>query len=117
MQYTDTWNDDVVRAAYSNDTPLDKKPYIVYAASKTEGERSAWKWVAENKPGFEFNVVIPNVNVSEKFRLMQINRQSDQHSPWAVRKDLDARGNRQHDEMGVQSLAWRPVCDQSSPAK
>lgn len=80
VQYTDTWNDDAVRAAYSNDTPLDKKPYIVYAASKTEGERSAWKWVAENKPGFEFNVVIPNVNVSDKYRLMQINRQSDQHS-------------------------------------
>jgi nucleoside-diphosphate-sugar epimerase len=83
VQFTDTWNDDAVRAAYSNDTPRDKKPYIVYAASKTEGERSAWNWVAENKPSLEFNVVIPNVNVSDKFGSIQINQEKLLTlSPW-----------------------------------
>jgi hypothetical protein len=38
-------------------------PAFVYAASKTEAERQAWQWVAENKPSFVFNTVLPNVNV------------------------------------------------------
>ncbi|PYH88755.1 hypothetical protein BO71DRAFT_338163, partial [Aspergillus ellipticus CBS 707.79] len=35
----------------------------VYAASKTEGERQAWRWIEENKPGFGFNAVLPCFNV------------------------------------------------------
>ncbi|KIW16465.1 hypothetical protein PV08_06519 [Exophiala spinifera] len=59
----DTWNDATVAAAYSKDTPESFKPYIVYAASKTEGERAGWKWYNENKPHFVFNTVVPNMNL------------------------------------------------------
>ncbi|KFY99397.1 hypothetical protein V500_01383 [Pseudogymnoascus sp. VKM F-4518 (FW-2643)] len=58
----DTWNDGVLKAAWSEAVPLEKKPYIVYAAAKTAAERQAWSWVAENQPGFDFNVVVPNIN-------------------------------------------------------
>lgn len=61
----DTWNNDVLKAAWSEAVPPEKRPYIVYAAAKTEAERQAWNWVAENQPGFGFNVVVPNINVSE----------------------------------------------------
>jgi nucleoside-diphosphate-sugar epimerase len=47
-----------VATAWSRHTPPD--PVMVYAASKTEGERTAWKWVKENQPGFVFNTVLPN---------------------------------------------------------
>ncbi|QLI72761.1 Aldehyde reductase 2 [Metarhizium brunneum] len=58
----DTWNDDAVKAAWSESTPAAHKPYVVYAASKTEGERAAWNWMRENKPHFVMNAVLPNVN-------------------------------------------------------
>jgi nucleoside-diphosphate-sugar epimerase len=57
------WNDAVVAAAWSKETPKEHKPLIVYAASKVEGEREAWKCVKENQPGFIFNTILPNMNV------------------------------------------------------
>lgn len=63
--YVDTWNDAAVKAAWDENTPAEAKPYIIYGASKTEGERAAWNWVKENKPGFAFNAVLPNLVVSE----------------------------------------------------
>ncbi|KAL6690475.1 hypothetical protein J3F84DRAFT_353374 [Trichoderma pleuroticola] len=57
-----TWNDDVVALAWSGTAPDSAKGYITYSASKTEGERAAWKWVEENKPGFVLNTVLPNCN-------------------------------------------------------
>lgn len=59
----DTWNDAAVSGAWSKDTPPDQKPMVVYGASKTEGEREAWKWVKDNQPGFVLNTVLPNFNV------------------------------------------------------
>lgn len=59
----DTWNDDAVKAAWSESTPAAQKPYVVYAASKTEGERAAWNWMRANKPHFVMNTVLPSVNV------------------------------------------------------
>ncbi|OKL60081.1 hypothetical protein UA08_04943 [Talaromyces atroroseus] len=56
----DTWNDAAVKAAWDENTPADVKPFAVYAASKTEGERAAWRWIEENKPDFTFNSVLPN---------------------------------------------------------
>lgn len=56
----DTWNDSAVKAAWSPRS----NGYIVYAASKVEGEREAWKWVEKNKPGFVFNSILPGTNVS-----------------------------------------------------
>jgi nucleoside-diphosphate-sugar epimerase len=61
----DTWNDEAVKAAWDENTPAEAKPFIIYGASKTEGEKAAWEWVKENKPGFTFNAVLPNLVVSE----------------------------------------------------
>ncbi|OQU99116.1 hypothetical protein CLAIMM_04798 [Cladophialophora immunda] len=59
----DTWNDAAVNAAWSDDTPQEARGFQVYAASKVEGERQAWKWVEKNKPRFAFNTVLPPFNV------------------------------------------------------
>lgn len=69
MLYVDTWNDSAVKAAWDENTPAQVKPLAVYAASKTEGERAAWKWVEENKPHFVFNSVLPNMNVRKASRV------------------------------------------------
>lgn len=61
----DTWNDDIVALAWSGKAPDSAKGYVTYAASKTEGERAAWNWVEENKPGFVLNTVLPNCNVGK----------------------------------------------------
>ncbi|PWY88118.1 cinnamoyl-CoA reductase [Aspergillus sclerotioniger CBS 115572] len=58
----ETYNDLAVSLAYSPTTPPAQKPFLVYAASKTEGERHAWNWVRENDPGFVFNTVLPGTN-------------------------------------------------------
>ncbi|KAE8327952.1 hypothetical protein BDV39DRAFT_192356 [Aspergillus sergii] len=55
----DTWNEATVKAAFDEGTLADAKPFTVYVASKTEGERAAWKWVKDNKPRFVFNAVLP----------------------------------------------------------
>jgi nucleoside-diphosphate-sugar epimerase len=67
-----TWNDAAVEAAWSKDTPAEQKPYNVYAASKTESERAAWKWFKERKPGFAFNTILPNMNVSLSLSLSML---------------------------------------------
>lgn len=61
---SDTWNDAAVEAAWSSETPQESRGFQVYAASKVQGEKEAWKWVEENKPGFTFNTVLPPFNVS-----------------------------------------------------
>ncbi|KAK4069195.1 hypothetical protein Trihar35433_5774 [Trichoderma harzianum] len=57
-----TWNDAVIELAWSGMAPENAKGYIVYSASKTEGERTAWDWVKENKPSFTLNTILPNCN-------------------------------------------------------
>ncbi|KAL1966625.1 hypothetical protein VTN77DRAFT_4036 [Rasamsonia byssochlamydoides] len=58
----DTWNDEAVAAAWDEATPAEARPYVVYAASKVEAEKAAWKWVETHKPGFVLNAVLPNFN-------------------------------------------------------
>jgi hypothetical protein len=60
----DTWNDASVKAAWDENTPAEIKALMVYAASKTEGERAAFNWVKKNKPGFVFNSVLPDYTAS-----------------------------------------------------
>lgn len=62
--YLDTWNDEAIKQAYNPDAPDYMKGMFVYAASKTEGEKAAWKWMEKNKPGFQFNTVLPDFTVS-----------------------------------------------------
>lgn len=61
-----TFNEDAIKAAWDPNTPKEIKPGYVYAASKAEGERAAWKWVEEHKPGYTFNTVLPNFNVRSR---------------------------------------------------
>jgi hypothetical protein len=58
-----TWNEFAVKAAFDPATKPAEKAYVVYAASKTLGEQTAWKWVQEHKPQFILNAVLPNLNV------------------------------------------------------
>ncbi|KAI1812295.1 aldehyde reductase [Poronia punctata] len=59
---TETWNDETVAYAYRDPPYEAERGYPVYAAAKTLSEKEAWKWVAENKPGFVLNTVLPNIN-------------------------------------------------------
>jgi nucleoside-diphosphate-sugar epimerase len=60
---SDTWNEEAVRAAWDPNSSPQLRGLFCYAASKTEGEKAAWKWVEDNKPGFEFNTVLPEFSV------------------------------------------------------
>lgn len=62
--YLDSWNDEATKLAYDSDAPPLVKGLYTYAASKTEGEKAAWRWMEKNKPGFQFNTVLPDFTVS-----------------------------------------------------
>ncbi|CAG8037221.1 unnamed protein product [Penicillium salamii] len=55
-----TYNDAVVAAVQAGNPPEVVPGEAVYAASKTEAERQAFKWVEDNKPPFRFNTVVPD---------------------------------------------------------
>ncbi|CRG91954.1 Aldehyde reductase 2 [Talaromyces islandicus] len=61
-----SWNESAVKVAWDTaiSDPSVKSPNV-YAASKVESEKAAWKWVAENQPTFTFNTVLPNLNVGK----------------------------------------------------
>ncbi|KAF7966338.1 hypothetical protein HWV62_20284 [Athelia sp. TMB] len=58
----DTWNEESPALASSlpEDHPL--KPWHIYSASKTLGERAAWNFMKEQKPTFTLNTVLPDTN-------------------------------------------------------
>lgn len=58
----ESWNDEAVEVARKADV-IEKDPFIVYAASKTESERAVWKWAAEVEHEFVINTVLPNANI------------------------------------------------------
>ncbi|KAL7919881.1 hypothetical protein ACQKWADRAFT_299910 [Trichoderma austrokoningii] len=64
-----TWNEAAVNLAWSGNmrgnVPEGLEGAIVYSASKTEAEKAAWKWVAEKKPNFVLNTVLPNFNFGQ----------------------------------------------------
>lgn len=68
MKFSDedleTWNDAVVKAAWDDNPPSHAKEYVVYAASKTETEKMAFKWIEENNNPFILNTVLPSITVS-----------------------------------------------------
>lgn len=63
--HLDSWNEPSLVAAYDPNVPEQMKPAVVYAASKTKSEKEAWNFVKTQKPGFVFNAVLPNMNVSQ----------------------------------------------------
>lgn len=58
----DAWNDDSVQKAYHLEDTHPEKAWHVYGASKTLGERAAWKFMDDEKPGFSLNTVLPGTN-------------------------------------------------------
>ncbi|KZT54404.1 NAD(P)-binding protein [Calocera cornea HHB12733] len=59
------WNDDAVEKAKKLSATERGDPdnrLIMYCAAKTISEQEAWKWMADQKPGFEFVTVLPNAN-------------------------------------------------------
>ncbi|KAI2790561.1 Ketoreductase adrE [Penicillium oxalicum] len=61
----ETWNDAAIEAAWDQNTPAATKPVFVYAASKTEAERSAFKWVEDHGRPFVLNSVLPCMTVGK----------------------------------------------------
>ncbi|RFU81296.1 aldehyde reductase [Trichoderma arundinaceum] len=60
---SNTWNEEAITAAWAP-PPYEgfERLLDVYYASKTQGEKEAWKWVRDNSPNFVFNTVLPNAN-------------------------------------------------------
>lgn len=60
---TNTWNDEAVEAAKKGTAPgPNSYAYIVYAASKTQGERAFWNFMKNEKPSFVANAILPYFN-------------------------------------------------------
>jgi nucleoside-diphosphate-sugar epimerase len=59
---TESWNDIVVDMAYRDPPYEPERAVAVYAASKVLSEKAAWKFMAEKKPHYTFNAVLPNLN-------------------------------------------------------
>lgn len=57
----DSYNEHAIKAAFEPPFHQGKIP-MVYAASKALSEQEAFKWVAEEKPHFVFNTVLPTAN-------------------------------------------------------
>lgn len=58
----ETWNEAASKLAWAPAPYTPDRALPVYAASKVEAERAAWKFVEEDKPGFEFSTVLPAGN-------------------------------------------------------
>lgn len=65
-----TYNDAVIAEVQAGNPREIAPGQAVYAASKTEAERQAFKWVEENQPRFRFNTVVPD-NVVWKFPFLE----------------------------------------------
>lgn len=62
-EYTpEVWNDRAVKLAWEGtDLPEWDRGHVIYVAGKVESEKACWKYMQEEKPGFEFNTVLPSV--------------------------------------------------------
>lgn len=56
-----SWNDLISQIAWAPGPYGEERKWAVYGASKTEAEKAAWKFVEEEKPTFDFSVVMPAV--------------------------------------------------------
>ncbi|GAA6012547.1 hypothetical protein JCM11491_005429 [Sporobolomyces phaffii] len=61
------WNTPIIEYAKSLSADAPDKGGVVYAASKTKVELEAWKYVNDNKPGFDFSVVLPFCTLGETY--------------------------------------------------
>ncbi|EIM82969.1 NAD-P-binding protein [Stereum hirsutum FP-91666 SS1] len=58
----DSWNDEASKIAWAPPPYTPDRAFAVYAASKLKSEKACWKFMAEEKPAFEFNAVLPSGN-------------------------------------------------------
>lgn len=59
----DTWNTECIEQAATLAADAPGKEWYIYGASKVRGEQAAWKFYNEEKPGFVFNSILPNINL------------------------------------------------------
>lgn len=62
----DTWDDEAVdyaRNRKGESIGPNNYGFLIYAASKTEGERALWNFMKTEKPNFVANAVLPNFNL------------------------------------------------------
>lgn len=57
-----SWNTAASTLAWAPGPYEEDRKWPVYAASKTEAEQACWKYMEEEKPGFEFSTVLPCTN-------------------------------------------------------
>lgn len=58
----DNYSEEFVKLAWDKDFQDPGKMWVVYGAAKTQAEQAAWKWVADNRPSFAVNTVLPSCN-------------------------------------------------------
>ncbi|KAJ5778688.1 hypothetical protein N7520_001934 [Penicillium odoratum] len=63
--HQDNWNQRAVKAAWNESTPENERRMAIYATSKIEAEKEAWKWMESQERTFEFNTVLPCVTVGK----------------------------------------------------
>lgn len=90
-----------MQAAYSSNTPEEERPFTVYAASKTEGERAAWKFVKKNNPGFILNTVLPNMTVGVQLPIEVLSA-----DVLPVGKNPVARNSRLNHGLDTRPFTW-----------
>lgn len=56
----DSWLNEVAPMAQAVPFDHPMKAILVYASSKVEAEKAAWKWYQDAKPGYTFNAVLPD---------------------------------------------------------
>ncbi|KAK2606522.1 hypothetical protein N8I77_005265 [Diaporthe amygdali] len=61
----DTWDDEAVEAVKTKGTIIGPNFYafLVYAASKTQGERALWNFMKNEKSSFVANAILPGYNI------------------------------------------------------
>ncbi|KAL8388718.1 hypothetical protein RB599_010056 [Gaeumannomyces hyphopodioides] len=60
-----SWNETALKRAYDPTTDPALRGATVYAASKVMGEKAAWEFIEQEKPGFTLNVVLPFVTLGQ----------------------------------------------------
>lgn len=53
-----SWNDAVIKLVESQGSKAPE--FLLYAASKTHAEKAAWKFIEEQKPGFDLVAILPS---------------------------------------------------------
>ncbi|KAJ6018215.1 hypothetical protein N7451_001594 [Penicillium sp. IBT 35674x] len=61
--HQDNYNERAVKEAWDETTPEPKRRMAIYAASKIEAEKEAWKWMESEERAFEFNSILPSFTV------------------------------------------------------